>query len=214
MSKILCDKVKFYKEEVAKINESAKIVVVSKNTKPEFVNIATDCGLDIIGENRVQEFLSKEKDYSCKNIHFIGHLQSNKVKSIIDKVDLIQSVDSVKIAKTINDCSEKRCKKKDILIQINVSFEDSKSGIFTDDVYDVVKEIQTLDYINIRGFMTIPKKCEQYELETYFDKMNEIFTSYKDFDILSMGMTQDFKLALKHGSTMVRIGSGLFKDLI
>lgn len=212
MEKMIIENVKFYQEEVAKINEKAEIVAVSKTIDADLVNISTDCGLNIIGENRVQELLAKIDDYTCKNVHFIGHLQSNKVKSIIDKVDLIQSVDSVKLASIINNFAENSGVKKDILVQINVSNEDSKSGISIENVDDIINEIQTFTAINIRGFMTIPKISNDFELETSFDKMNKVFNRYENFDILSMGMSRDFKLALKHGSTMVRIGSGIFKN--
>lgn len=214
MKKIIKENVKYYLEEVYKINENAEIIAVSKTISPEFVNIATSCGLNIIGENRVQEFLSKYDEYDCKNVHFIGHLQTNKVKSIIDKVNLIQSVDSIKLAELIDDFAKKLDIKKDILIQINISNEENKSGINPDNIEEFIQKIQTFSNVNLRGFMTIPKNTNNYELETYFDKMNEIFNSYPNFDILSMGMTNDFKLALKHGSTMVRIGSGIFKQKI
>lgn len=211
MEKMIIENINFYKEEVAKINENAKIVAVSKTIDPVFVNLATSQGLSIIGENRVQELLSKIDEYTCKNVHFIGHLQSNKVKYIIDKVSLFQSVDSVKLASVINSHAQNLGVTKDILIQINVSNEDSKSGISIQNVDEVVSEIRTFSHINIRGFMTIPKNSVDLELERDFAKMNEVFQTYNDFDILSMGMSRDFRLALKHGSTMVRIGSGIFK---
>lgn len=214
MEKIIKENAKYYLEEVKKINKNAQIIAVSKTISPEIVNIATNCGINAIGENRVQEFLTKFDDYECKNVHFIGHLQTNKVKNIIDKVSLIQSVDSLKLAECINDFSKKLDITKEILIQINISNEENKSGINPHDADEFIQKIQTFSNIKARGFMTIPKNTDDYELETYFDKMYEIYSSYPQFDILSMGMTNDFKLALKHGSTMVRIGSGLFKQKI
>ncbi|MFI3226247.1 MAG: YggS family pyridoxal phosphate-dependent enzyme [Clostridia bacterium] len=211
MENMIIDNVKFYTEEVAKINKNAEIIAVSKTIDPFFVNIATRNGLKTIGENRVQELLTKINDYDCKNVHFIGHLQTNKVKSIIDKVSLIQSVDSVKLASIIDGYAKNINIKKDILVQINVSNEDSKSGINVENVDEIIQEIQTFENLNIRGFMTIPKNTNDYELEVDFDKMHQIFNRFTDFDILSMGMSRDFRLALKHGSTMVRIGSGIFK---
>lgn len=212
MEKRIIDNVKFYKEEVAKINEKAKIIAVSKTIDAKFVNIATECGIYVIGENRVQEMLSKIDDYTCKDVHFIGHLQTNKVSSIIDKVSIIQSVDSLKLATAINTNAQKIGIKKDILIQINISKEESKRGILVEEVEQMVEKIRDFENINIRGFMTIPKNGSDYELETDFDKMNHVFSQYKEFDILSMGMSNDFKLALKHGSTMVRVGRGIFGD--
>lgn len=210
MYKNITQNVKYYQEQVLNINENAKIVVVSKTVCPEFVNIATDCGLQIIGENRVQELLCKYDDYTCKDIHFIGHLQTNKVKSIINKVTLIQSVDSFKLANIINTQAVQNSKVLDILIQINISKEDSKSGIYISEVYDFIDKIKTLSNINIRGFMAIPKNSSTYELEHDFNNMNKLFHEFNNYDILSMGMTNDFALALKHGSNMVRIGTGLF----
>ena len=211
MKNMIIDNVRYYKEEVLKINEKAKILAVSKTIEPYFVNIAMNEGLHIVGENRVQELLSKWQEYQNADIHFIGHLQTNKVKNIIDKVSMIQSVDSLKLAETISRYSLDIGQKKDILIQINVSKEDSKSGIDIEKTNEYVSEISQLSGVNIRGFMTIPKNANDYELEVCFDKMNQVFSKYEDFDILSMGMSRDFKLALKHGSTMVRVGSGIFK---
>ncbi len=211
MENKVSENVKFYKEKVSNINKNAKIVAVTKYTSVDFVNIASKMGIDTLGENRVQEFLSKYDDYECKNIHFIGHLQTNKVKYIIDKVSLIQSVDSVKLAEVIDKEARKIDKVQDILIQINVSNEDTKSGINICDTLKIVDEISAFSNVNIRGFMTIPMKYSGLELERDFEKMYHEFSKFNEFDILSMGMTNDFELALKNGSNMVRIGSGLFR---
>lgn len=197
-------------DKVRNINEAAKIVAVTKYTNVDFVNIAIKAGIDTLGENRVQEFLDKFEHYDSKNIHFIGHLQTNKVKYIIDKVNLIQSVDSIKLAKVIDEQAFKHNNIMDILVQINVSNEDSKNGIDICDTKYIIDELSALKNINIRGFMTIPMKKQGIELERDFDKMHEVFSRYDKYDILSMGMSSDFELALKHGSTMVRIGTGLF----
>ena len=207
----IVDRIKTYKEEVFKLNENAKIVAVTKNTSPEFINIALKNEIHTLGENRVQEFLSKYEQYNTDNIHFIGHLQTNKVKYIIDKVKLIQSVDSLKLASVINDLSFENNIKMDILLQINIGNEETKNGIDINQADDFINEIKTYTNINLRGLMCIPPKVDMYTLEKHFDCMNEKYASYTDFDVLSMGMTNDYKLALKHGSNMVRIGSGIFK---
>lgn len=211
MERKIIENVKYFTEEVDKINEKAKIIAVSKTIEPNFVNIATQNGIDIIGENRVQELTEKFADYHCGNIHFIGHLQTNKVKYIIEKVNMIQSIDSIKLAEIVNKSAEKIDKKIDVLVQINISKEQSKSGIYPEETEKFISDLDKFNNINVRGFMTIPQKNDHYKLEKDFDKMNEIFCKYNQFDTLSMGMTGDFKLALKHGSTMVRIGKGLFR---
>lgn len=200
-----------YIETVNKINSNAKIVAVTKNTDVELINIAVKNGITILGENRVQEFLGKFEQYDTNNVHFIGHLQSNKVKYIIDKVSMIQSVDSLKLASVINDLALKNNKTMDILVEINIGQEISKSGININNVDELICEINQLKNLNLRGIMCIPPRVDILELERCFDKMHEKYTSYKDFDTLSMGMTGDFEIALKHGANMVRIGSGLFK---
>lgn len=200
-----------YIEEVKKINELAKIVAVTKYTEPELVNIAIKNGIDTLGENRVQEFLGKFEQYDSQNVHFIGHLQSNKVKYIIDKVTCIQSVDSLKLAGVIDDLAGKNNLCMDILLEINIGQEQSKSGINIFNADEMIVEIKKFQNLNLRGIMCIPPKTDEYTLEKHFDQMHEKYLSYKEFDTLSMGMTGDYKTALKHGSNMVRIGSGLFR---
>lgn len=208
----IVENIKFYKEEVNKINKKAQIVIVSKTIDADRVNLALAQGVSIIGENRVQELLDKYSYYNDSEIHFIGHLQTNKVKYIIDKVSLIQSVDSIKLASVIDKEARKINKIQDILIQINISKEETKSGVYEEEIDEIINKIKQFRNLKIRGFMTIPQKNDEEILRKDFAKMNEIFKRFDDFDILSMGMTNDFKLALENGSTMVRIGSGIFKN--
>lgn len=208
----IVENIKFYKEEVNKINKKAQIVIVSKTIDADRVNLALAQGVSIIGENRVQELLDKYSYYNDSKIHFIGHLQTNKVKYIIDKVSLIQSVDSIKLASVIDKEARKINKIQDILIQINISKEQTKSGVYEEEIDEIINKIKQFRNLKIRGFMTIPQKNDEEILRKDFAKMNEIFKRFDDFDILSMGMTNDFKLALENGSTMVRIGSGIFKN--
>ena len=192
-----------------------RIMAVTKTVPFEKVNFMVENGLTLLGENRVQEYLSKKDCYDKRaEVHFIGHLQTNKVKYIADSVSLIQSVDSLKLANEINKQAAKASKAMDILIEINIGDEVSKSGIDKSELFELVSQISELDNVRIKGLMAIPPIGAGEEI---FDKMNELFclTKEKDMervsmDILSMGMSGDYELAIKHGSNLVRIGTKLF----
>ena len=192
-----------------------RIMAVTKTVPFEKVNFMVENGLTLLGENRVQEYLSKKDCYDKRaEIHFIGHLQTNKVKYIADSVSLIQSVDSLKLANEINKQAAKASKAMDILIEINIGDEVSKSGIDKSELFELVSQISELDNVRIKGLMAIPPIGAGEEI---FDKMNELFCLTKEkemervsMDILSMGMSGDYELAIKHGSNLVRIGTKLF----
>ena len=197
------------------------IMAVTKTVPAEVVNWIFDWGLDLMGENRVQEYLSKKDLYSkttengsAPRIHFIGHLQTNKVKYIINEVDMIQSVDSVKLAHEIDRLAKANNKVMDILCEVNIGGEESKSGIAPDKLDELLEEAAAMENINIRGLMTIPPPVDS---DIFLGRMGELFNKLKtenrqgvNMDILSMGMTHDYADAVKYGSTLVRIGSGLF----
>ena len=191
------------------------LVAVSKTRTPEEINIAIDAGVTDIGENKVQEIMDKYDAVKPVKWHMIGHLQTNKVKYIIDKVSMIHSVDSYKLAAEINKRSASHGITMDILIQVNSAQEESKFGITTEETETLIKEIlDTCENVRIRGLMTIPPvNCD----EKYFASMQELFENSKQkysflsgMDTLSMGMSGDYATAVKYGSTLVRIGSGLF----
>lgn len=192
-----------------------RIMAVTKTVPFEKVNFMVENGLTLLGENRVQEYLSKKDCYDKRaEVHFIGHLQTNKVKYIADSVSLIQSVDSLKLANEINKQAAKASKAMDILIEINIGDEVSKSGIDKSELFELVSQISELDNVRIKGLMAIPPIGAGEEI---FDKMNELFCLTKEkemervsMDILSMGMSGDYELAIKHGSNLVRIGTKLF----
>ncbi|MDE6775253.1 MAG: YggS family pyridoxal phosphate-dependent enzyme [Ruminococcus sp.] len=198
-----------------------EIMAVTKTVPPEVVNWVFDFGLDLLGENRVQEYLSKKDSYlkdsgsgSLPRIHFIGHLQTNKVKYIIDDVDMIQSVDSLKLASEINRLAAAHNKIMDILCEVNIGGEESKSGVSPDSLIPLVEQLAQLENIRVRGLMTIPPPSES---DVFLGRMEELFHKVKDAHIerteiehLSMGMTHDYVDAVKHGSTIVRIGTGIF----
>ena len=197
------------------------IMAVTKTVPAEVVNWIFDWGLDLMGENRVQEYLSKKDLYSkatengsAPRIHFIGHWQTKKVKYIINEMDMIQSVDSVKLAHEIDRLAKANNKVMDILCEVNIGGEESKSGIAPDKLDELLEEAAAMENINIRGLMTIPPPVDS---DIFLGRMGELFNKLKtenrqgvNMDILSMGMTHDYADAVKYGSTLVRIGSGLF----
>ena len=201
--------------------EDVRLMAVTKTVDPIFINYAIEeCGIDLIGENKVQEFLSKRDDLKLQGVekHLIGHLQTNKVKKIIDEVDMIQSVDSVRLAKAISDAASKNSSNVDILLEINIGDEESKTGFDKTIFNESLAEISELPFLNVKGLMTIPPICDNIlTLEKYFDGMNDYFNEIKsknlfgnDFNILSMGMSGDYKEAVLHGSNLVRVGSLIF----
>lgn len=190
-------------------------MAVTKTVAPEKINFAVSQGITLLGENRVQEYLSKKDSYD-KNaeVHMIGHLQTNKVKYIINDVSLIQSVDSFKLAAEINRLAEKNSRSMDVLLEVNIGDEASKSGTDKGSVIELASQMQELGSVRIRGLMAIPPIGAD---EKVFAEMNELYMKLKEAklpnvsaDILSMGMSGDYQLAIKHGSTLVRIGTKLF----
>ena len=200
--------------------EEIKLMAVTKTVPAEVVNMAVAQGIALLGENRAQELLAKYDDYKkdSVNIHFIGHLQTNKVKQIIDKVSMIHSVSSIKLAAEIDKQAASAGKSCDVLIEVNVGEEDSKSGVSPAGVHELAAEISQLKAVNLRGLMTIPPICDDiYESEVYFERVYKLFVDMqaknvdnRNIDILSMGMSQDFPAAIKHGSNIIRIGTALF----
>ena len=196
------------------------LLAATKTVPAEVINYAIDLGVNCIGENRVQEFLSKYSDLNLNNVntHFIGHLQTNKVKQIISKVDMIESVDSLKLAKEISLHSVRENVKTNILIEVNIGREENKSGVYIENLIELLKNIANLDNINVKGLMAIPPKCDNNkDLQEYFSKMHEIFVDIRDksidnisMDVLSMGMSTDYIDAIIHGANIIRIGSALF----
>jgi len=181
------------------------------------INFAVSCGIDLIGENRVNELLEKydSLEKSGLEIHFIGNLQTNKVKSIIDKVSLIQSVNSIRLAEEINKRANLNSKIMDVLIEINIGGEDSKIGISEAECYKFVDTLKGFKNIKVRGLMTIPPfeaSMDGAEIKKYFHRMHEIYRAIENIDILSMGMSEDFEEAIECGSNIIRIGTRIFGE--
>lgn len=179
-----------------------------------------ECGVKYIGENRVQELLDKYdalKDLGCE-LHFIGTLQKNKVKYIIDKVSLIHSVDSVGLAEEINRQVAKHGLTMDVLLEVNIGREPNKSGFMPEEIPDALDEIRAFSSVRVRGLMTLAPICDNSaEYSKYFSKTYRIFidnTREKmdniDKPVLSMGMSQSYEAAVACGASMVRVGSAVF----
>lgn len=218
--RVIKEKIAAAAVESGRKTEDVKLMAVTKTVEPIFINHAIECGIDLIGENKVQEFLSKKpylKLDNCK-AHLIGHLQTNKVRQIIAEVDMIQSVDSIKLAKEISKRSEMAGITTECLVEVNIGDEDSKTGLDMNLLYQTLTEIAALSNIKVKGLMTIPPICDdENELNKYFSKMNEIFIDIKskkldniDMCILSMGMSGDYEAAVRNGSNLVRVGSAIF----
>ena len=207
-------------EKVGKKREDITLLAATKTVDVEAINYAISLGLDHIGENRVQELLSKYDGYNLNDcsLQFIGHLQSNKVRQIVGRVDLIQSVDSVKLAKEISRQSVLHNVNTDILIEVNIGDEESKSGIEAENLENLIYEIKDFDNISIKGLMCIPPICENTQkIYEFFSKMHNNFIDISakkidniSMDILSMGMSSDYYEAILSGANMVRVGSALF----
>lgn len=218
--KLINERITEAAQKVGKSREDITFLAATKAVEPEVINHAISLGLDHIGENKVQELLSKYDSYNLENcsLQFIGHLQTNKVRQIVDKVDLIQSVDSVKLANEIAKQSLKLNKTTDILVEVNIGREENKSGVYPENLEELLCEISEIEGISVKGLMTIPPICDnKHKISKYFNNMHNIFIdiSQKKLDnismtILSMGMSADYYEAILEGANMVRIGSSLF----
>ena len=194
-------------------------ILAATKTVPAFlINHAVNSGITNIGENRVQEFLQKENDIlPTAHRHFIGHLQTNKVKDIVGKVELIQSVDSIHLAQAIAKRSNALNITSNVLAEINIGMEQSKSGVTPETAVEFALEISEIKGINLCGIMAIPPICDDISKNIqYFDKMYKLFVDIRakkrdnNISILSMGMSSDYSAAIECGATMVRIGTALF----
>lgn len=199
-------------------SEDFILLAATKTVDADTINYAIEKGITHIGENKVQELLLKNDAVKGAHRHFIGHLQTNKVKDIIDKVELIHSVDSLKLATEISKQAVKKNLNMDILLEINVGDEESKWGFDYENVESELKKIAELPNIKVKGLMAIPPICEMAEENRkYFKKMYKLFIDIKGKNIdnvsmehLSMGMSDDFDIALEEGATIIRLGTALF----
>ena len=199
-------------EKYRSSNDVLRIMAVTKTVAPEAINHSIELGIDLLGENRVQEYLSKADFYDkSAEVQFIGHLQTNKVKYIINSVSMIQSVDSLKLGQEISRLAVKNGRTMDILCEVNIGGEDSKSGVAPTELNELISQLSELEGLHLRGLMTIPPPSDS---DIFLGRMKELYdkvsAQYPDMDTLSMGMTHDYAEAIKYGSTLVRIGTGLY----
>ncbi|HHD2754028.1 TPA: YggS family pyridoxal phosphate-dependent enzyme [Clostridium perfringens] len=214
------------KEKLIKITEkipdNVQLIAVSKTRTIEEMEEAYEFGIRKFGENKVQEILKKFDDFHQDvEWHLIGHLQTNKVKYIVDKVHLIQSLDSVKLLKEIEKVYGKHNKTANTLIQVNIGREEQKYGILEEELDELIEAIEACNNVNVLGIMTIIPKGTKEECRNYFNKTHKLFCDLKErnfknikMNILSMGMSGDFEIAIEEGSNMVRIGQGIFGERI
>lgn len=195
------------------------LLAVSKTVDVDRIKVAVDCGLNSLGENRVQEIMEKYEPMG-ENVkwHLIGHLQTNKVKYIIDKVELIHSVESIKLAEEINKQAKKHNLVMDVLVEVNMADEESKFGVKPEETEGFIRELALMDNIRVRGLMTVAPNVENgEENRVYFRNMKQLLVDINakninniNMDILSMGMTGDYETAVEEGATIVRVGTGIF----
>ena len=215
----VCEKINEAAVSVGKNFEDVTLLAATKTVPVEVINYSYTKGIKYMGENRVQEFLSKEEQLD-KGFHrqFIGTLQTNKVKQIVGRVELIQSVDSLKLAKEISKHSLNKGIVSNILVEINIGDEQAKSGIDKSALNELLGEISNLEGVFVRGLMTLGPIFENNTQKSrFFEEMYKLFidnsTKIYDnisMDILSMGMSNDYDLAIKCGANMVRVGSALY----
>ena len=223
----IADNLRYIQEEMdaacfkaGRPSDAVQLLAVTKTVPAELINAAIELGVDRIGENRVQEFLQKKDALQLEHVqkHLIGHLQTNKVRQIVGQVDMIQSVDSLRLAKAISDRSIQLGIVTPILVEVNIGGEEAKSGVEAAQLAPLLEEISVLPGIQVQGLMTVPPILhEERKKREIFSKMYQLFVDIKDKNIdniimreLSMGMSGDYREAILEGATIVRIGSAIF----
>lgn len=204
--------------------KDVRLIAASKMNDAGRVREAIAAGIEICGENRVQEMLEKNAQGAYDNceLHFIGHLQKNKAKQVVGLAKLIHSVDSVELLEVIDKCAGKKGIVQDVLLEINIGAEESKSGFEPEEIARALEKASTFSNIHVRGLMAIPPKCENGEdNRIYFSQIRKLFIDNcdkkydnVDMDFMSMGMSGDFETAIACGSNMVRVGSAIFGERI
>jgi pyridoxal phosphate enzyme (YggS family) len=226
MAESINDKIQKLNDKIANItagigisSDNVHLIAVSKKQSVSNIIEAQDAGIKYFGENKVQEFVEKYDSPEIKaDWHFVGHLQTNKVKYIINKVKLIHSVDSVHLAEKISQLSNKKGFITEFLLQVNTSQEESKFGFGENKLIEDLNKISQLKNIRVKGLMTMAPFTEKMNLisksfaslKKLFDKINELKLAHIQMQYLSMGMSSDYEIAIKEGSNMLRIGTSIF----
>lgn len=216
--KIVENKISAAAEKSGRKRSDVLLVAVTKTHPPKMINEAIKAGVTDIGENKPQEIRDKYDDVLKVNWHMIGHLQTNKVKYVVGKCVLIHSVDSVKLAEEIDRQARKTGIVQDILIEVNISGEETKSGINPEKIYEMLDIIKDFQNIRVRGLMTIaPKTDNSITSKLHFDNIHRLFVDIRQkkydnisMDYLSMGMSGDYEQAIECGANIVRVGSAIF----
>ena len=216
--KIVENKISAAAEKSGRKRSDVLLVAVTKTHLPKMINEAIKAGVTDIGENKPQEIRDKYDDVLKVNWHMIGHLQTNKVKYVVGKCVLIHSVDSVKLAEEIDRQARKTGIVQDILIEVNISGEETKSGINPEKIYEMLDVIKDFQNIRVRGLMTIaPKTDNSITSKLHFDNIHKLFVDIRQkkydnisMDYLSMGMSGDYEQAIECGANIVRVGSAIF----
>jgi pyridoxal phosphate enzyme (YggS family) len=204
------------KEFIDQLKENVIVIAVSKNRSRDEIEQLYHEGISIFGENKVQELNTKARPDDPWQWHFIGHLQTNKVKDVVSRCSMIHSIDSVRLLHEVDKQATKIKKVMEILIQINLSEEESKFGCTREEVYLLLDEINRTSHVRLRGIMVMgPLSEDKNKTEAVFKEAKQWFDSIKNthptINILSMGMSGDYETAIENGSTMVRIGTLLFE---
>jgi len=208
-------------ERSGRNSNEIKLIAVSKTVDVHCIKEAIKAGHQLFGENRVQEARDKIKDIGRDvKWHMIGHLQRNKVKYIFDLFDMVHSVDSIPLAHEIDRIGKKKGKVMDILVQVNISGEETKYGMEAAEMMKIIKEISNYEHISIKGLMTMPPFFNDPEdARPYFIKLRELKNEIEkqkvegvSMEELSMGMSNDFEIAIEEGATMVRVGTAIFGE--
>ena len=191
------------------------LVVVSKTFPPSAVDEAIAAGATHIGENRVQEWRDKQPDVrGTATWHLIGHLQTNKAKDAARLFDMVESVDSLALAQKLSSAAAAQNRQLDVLLQVNIGNEPQKSGVEAGDVMALSEQVAKLPALRLRGLMTIPPLAEGEDVRPYFARMRQLFDTlrpeFPTCDVLSMGMSDDYEVAIEEGSTMIRVGRAIF----
>ena len=205
-----------------RLETDIRLVAVSKTMPVEIVKKAIEAGMKDFGENYIQEAREKTSSLAQYPVtwHYIGHLQSNKAKYAVRMFDFIHSVDSLKLARELDKCAKKIAKVQAILIQVNVAKEDSKSGVYVEDILPLLRDISQFENLAIKGLMTMPPYFNAPDkVRPFFAALRELRDQIKNenianiyMDELSMGMTGDFEAAIQEGATMIRVGTAIFGE--
>ena len=216
--KIIKEKIKNASKKANRNFEEIKLMAVTKTVSPKYVNVAIENGVNLLGENKAQELKEKYEHYLKKDveIHFIGHLQTNKVKDVVKLVNCIESVDSLKLLETISKFSAKENKIMNVLLEINIGEEETKFGFKPSEILEKIDFISKIPNVKVKGLMSIPPRKN---VKDYFEQMRAIYIDISnkkidnvDMDFLSMGTSDDFIKAIEYGANIVRIGRFLFGE--